>query len=236
MRDIARGERLVIRIRDDVDGNGKSGARAVDVPEGEAGEDLIRWMRDTVPFELRATKDGDVGVFATDVVAKGTEIELSLKRAEEVMKSGMQFAETSHRNVSRAFQGKPLALECVRRRFPFSEKYQTLPLLGALDRISTLGALRHADAPTLARATAASATFKATRDIAPGEELTINRGVDAVLEFPGTGGFQAFYEWTVKGASPPWERSGEGARERGGVDYSKWDDIFSSSDEDDQLD
>ena len=114
------------------------------------------------------------------------------------------------------------------------DRYQTFPMFGAFDEITTLSAISHADEPNLAREANAplGARFVATRDVAAGEEFTLHRGRDCILEVPGTGGFLAHYEWAVEGKEAPWERAGAGGRARGGIDYSKWDDVASSSSED----
>ncbi len=125
------------------------------------------------------------------------------------------------------------ALERTRRRFSFSEKYQIVPRVGAFDDTTTLAVIRHSDEPNVARSTAHGIGFFVTlADVDVGEELTMHHGRDANVEIEPTGGCGAHYEWTIKGCDPPWVRAGAGARARGGIDYSKWDDICSSSESD----
>lgn len=231
-RTIARGEELVI-----VD-NGEAYARDVVSPGEDArAVELFTWMRDAPAVGLRRTDDGGLGVIALERTPKGTVLNLSLQRGEEIFSPDPPYAEGVHGKVSRAFAslGAPGedALERTRRRFSFSDKYQIVPRVGAFDDTTTLAVIRHSDEPNVARSEAHGIGFFVTlADVDEGEELTMHHGRDANVEIAPTGGCGAHYEWTIKGCDPPWVRAGAGARARGGIDYSKWDDICSSSESD----
>jgi len=240
-RDIAVGETLTVRAEES-EGDGGSGgwvgASAVRAEEGERGDGLLRWLTTAAPAALRSKADGSVGVFALEDVAAGRTLDFSMKRVDEIVRGSPLVGEEVHGKLAKAFRrhgaAGEAALERLRRRFPFSKTYQTFPMFGAFDEITTLSAISHADEPNLAREANAplGARFVATRDVAAGEEFTLHRGRDCILEVPGTGGFLAHYEWAVEGKEAPWERAGAGGRARGGIDYSKWDDVASSSSED----
>lgn len=213
------------------------GARATPASRDERGDDLLRWLASAPPCGLRTTSDGDVGVFALDAISVGTVVDVSLKRVDEIVRGRRIVGETPHGKLAEALATHgdrgAMALHRVQKRFSFSHTYQTFPLVASLDEVTTLSAMRHSDDPNLVPANgSATARFKATRDIGAGEELTVNREVVCVLEVPGTGGFRAFYEHNVKGEEPPWAQAGAGRRSRGGLDYSKWDNICSSSESD----
>ena len=240
-REIAVGETLTVRA-DASEGDGGSGgwvgASAVRAEEGERGDGLLRWLTTAAPAALRSKADGSIGVFALEDVSAGQTLDFSMKRVDEIVRGSPLVGEEVHGKLAKAFRrhgaAGEAALERLRRRFPFSKTYQTFPMFGAFDEITTLSAISHADEPNLAREANAplGARFVATRDVAAGEEFTLHRGRDCILEVPGTGGFLAHYEWAVEGKEAPWERAGAGGRARGGIDYSKWDDVASSSSED----
>lgn len=240
-REIAVGEALTVRAdasERDAGSGGWVGASAVRAEEGERGDGLLRWLASAAPAALRSKADGSIGVFALEDVSAGQTLDFSTKRVDEIVRGSPLVGEEVHGKLAKAFRRRgaagEAALERLRRRFPFSNTYQTFPMFGGFDQITTLSAINHADEPNLAREVNAplGAQFVATRDVAAGEEFTIHRGRDCILEVPGTGGFLAHYEWTVEGKEAPWERAGAGERARGGIDYSKWDDIASSSSED----
>ena len=236
-RDIERGETIVVDAGAGTRG-GWVGAAATRATADARGDDLLRWLADAPPTALRARADGALGVFALEDVKEGRVMDLSVARAEEVVRGRARVGEDAHGTLAKAFRRRGRAgedaLERLRRRYPFSNTHQTFPMRGGLDAFTTLSAINHADAPNLKREAneTRGARFVATRDIEAGEEFTIDRRRECTLEVPGTGGFLAHYEWTVEGKEPPWERAGAGARARGGIDYSKWDDVASSSSDD----
>jgi hypothetical protein len=178
-------------------------------------------------------------VFALAAIEQGETLNFSLRRVEDILHPQAPFGEAVHGAVVKAFA--PLgdaghrALGRLRSNFSFSEKYQTFPFRGGFDDVYTLGLIRHSNTPNIARKASAPgkmALFEATRDIQSGEELTMHHGVDATIEIEGSGGVRAFYEWKVERKDPPWVRAAAGQRARGGIDYSKWDDVGSSSESD----
>lgn len=242
-RALDAGERLVVDFsnisRDVRTSGGWVGATATRADDDERGDDLLRWLAKAAPCGLRATSDGSLGVFALESITKGQKIDLSTRRVDEAVRGRPLACEAVHGKVAKAFRAHgdtgARTLERLRRKFPFSHTYQTLPMNGSLVETTTLGSLRHSSEPTLApfERRGLTAQFMATRDVAAGEELTVDRALVCTLESPGTGGFREFYEYHVEGKMPPWQRAGEGVRARGGIDYSKWDDVASSSEESD---